>query len=77
MTREEAKEQAERKVYCFMTKGSIDDEMAELKLKCKKSRSDKEQALIAYYTEKWTTKEEADASVAKSEQEFQQVINSL
>ena len=59
MTREEALERAERRVWCYMNKGDIDYYFDRYNLvvrkpdgkkKSKPTRSEKEEALINYYT---------------------------
>lgn len=55
MTREEAKEKAEMKVYVYMNRGDIEEECQERGIKVVKNRSAMEQKLIEAYTNEWTT----------------------
>lgn len=68
MTREEALNKAQTRVWCYMNKGDIDYYFDAYKLtvignngkkKTRPNRSEKEQALIEYLTDKMTTQSDA------------------
>lgn len=68
MTREEAKNKAQTRVWCYMNKGDIDYYFDEYKLtvlgkngkkKAKPNRAEKEDALIEYITNELTTEEDS------------------
>lgn len=70
MTREEAKNKAQTRVWCYMNKGDIDYYFDEYKLtvlgkngkkKAKPNRAEKENALIEYLTDKLTTEDDSKA----------------
>lgn len=86
MTKEDAREKAERKVYCYMCKGDIDDAFDSNNLtvtgkngrkKTKPTREEKEAALIEYYAATWTTEGEAEDSVGESEEKFRNIVTSI
>lgn len=88
MTREEALDRAQTRVWVYMCAGDIDYYFNEYNLKVlgkngrpKKSpsRMEKENALIEYYTDKWTdeTTKKVDAAQAMWEQRFRHVVDVL
>lgn len=85
MTREEALDRAQTRVWVYMCAGDIDYYFNEYNLvvlgkngRPKKSpcRMEKENALIEYYTEKWTaeTTKKVDAAQQLYEQRFRRVV---
>ena len=88
MTREEALDRAQTRVWVYMVAGDIDYYFNEYNLKVlgkngrpKKSpnRTEKEDALIEYYTDKWTTvsTEEVDKTQQAYEQRFKHTIAAI
>ena len=78
MTREEAREKAETRVYCYMNAGDIDYYFIEYNCvvlgkndRPKKSpnRSEKEEAIINYLTDKMTS--EPDEKVQKAQAAYE------
>ena len=78
MTREEARDKAEMRVYCYMNAGDIDYYFREYNCevlgkngKPKKSpnRSEKEEAIINYLTDKMTA--ESDEKVQKAQAAYE------
>lgn len=74
MTREEAKNKAQTRVWCYMNKGDIDYYFEEYKLivlgkngkkKAKPNRTEKEDALIEYITNELTTENDNKAERQK------------
>ena len=85
MTREEALERAETRVYVYMTRGDIDYYFAEYGLevrtpkgrkKANPTRMEKESALIEYLTDKMTTEttEKADKTQKAYEERFKRTV---
>lgn len=79
MTREEAKNKAQTRVWCYMNKGDIDYYFDEYKLtvlgkngkkKAKPNRAEKEDALIEYITNELTT--EKDSKVENQQKAYEE-----
>lgn len=79
MTREEARNKAQTRVWCYMNKGDIDYYFDEYKLtvlgkngkkKAKPNRSEKEDALIEYITNELTT--EDDTKVERQQKAYEE-----
>lgn len=79
MTREEARNKAQTRVWCYMNKGDIDYYFDEYKLtvlgkngkkKAKPNRQEKEEALIEYITNKLTT--EDDNKVERQQKAYEE-----
>lgn len=79
MTREEAKNKAQTRVWCYMNKGDIDYYFDEYKLtvlgkngkkKAKPNRAEKEEALIEYITNELTT--EDDNKVERQQKAYEE-----
>lgn len=79
MTREEARNKAQTRVWCYMNKGDIDYYFDEYKLtvlgkngkkKAKPNRTEKEEALIEYITNDLTT--EDDTKVERQQKAYEE-----
>ena len=79
MTREEARNKAQTRVWCYMNKGDIDYYFDEYKLtvlgkngkkKAKPNRAEKEDALIEYITNELTT--EDDSKVERQQKAYEE-----